>query len=301
MRVRGLVRNLGSRSPRRLRTSSAHPPTAGHGAGRVLRRQPHPLAFYNREEALCWSSLIMPRARPISLPICTALVRCAILRPAFAPACRTGLLRGEHSDSGSVEPPRLMLLSSGLTTPELEANFRGMLRESAAGAEPCITMVVTAQMAPSNEADPPSECKPTSAGEKRRRRWYEARKKGRLLGAQLGVEVHCIDCAQTQGTDLEQELEGAHCIWVTGGNTFYLLQHMRSSGKHSKWMPSPWVPRLLLSSRYSHRKGLPPPSAPRARQADPRPSRRGRAVRGLLCWGDRGGALGGDGDVEGVG
>jgi len=123
-----------------------------------------------------------------------------------------------------------MLLSSGLTTPELEANFRGMLRESAAGAEPCITMVVTAQMAPSNEADPPSECKPTSAGEKRRRRWYEARKKGRLLGAQLGVEVHCIDCAQTQGTDLEQELEGAHCIWVTGGNTFFLLQHMRSSG-----------------------------------------------------------------------
>ena len=130
-----------------------------------------------------------------------------------------------------------MLLSSGLTTPELEATFRGMLCEAAAGAEPCITMVVTGQMTPSNEADlsdEASERKPKSAGEKRRRRWYEARKKGRLLGAQLGVEVKCVDCAQTQGGDLEREIEGAHCIWVTGGNTFFLLQHMRSSGKHSQ-------------------------------------------------------------------
>ena len=181
--------------------------------------------------------------RGLSLSLCTALVRGviirgAILRPAFAPAFRAGLpsLRAGHSDSGSVEPPRLMLLSSGLTTPELEATFRGMLCEAAAGAEPCITMVVTGQMTPSNEADlsdEASERKPKSAGEKRRRRWYEARKKGRLLGAQLGVEVKCVDCAQTQGGDLERELEGAHCIWVTGGNTFFLLQHMRSSGTHS--------------------------------------------------------------------
>ena len=174
----------------------------------------------------------------LSLPLLTALVRGAILRPAFAPACRAGLLRGGHSDGSSVEPPRLMLLSSGLTTPELEATFRGMLHEAAAGADPCVTMVVTGQMTPSNEAavlpDEASERKPKSAGEKRRRRWYEARKKGRLLGAQLGVEVRCVDCAQTQGADLERELEGAHCIWVTGGNTFFLLQHMRSSGKHSQ-------------------------------------------------------------------
>ena len=92
-------------------------------------------------------------------------------------------------------------------------------------------------MTPSNEAGPPdgtSGRKPRSAGEKRRRRWYEARKKGRLLGAQLGVEVRCVDCAQTQGAELERELEGARCIWVTGGNTFFLLQHMRSSGAHSQ-------------------------------------------------------------------
>ena len=106
-------------------------------------------------------------------------------------------------------------------------------------------------MTPSNEAGPPdgaSGRKPKSAGEKRRRRWYEARKKGRLLGAQLGVEVRCVDCAQTQGAELERELEGARCIWVTGGNTFFLLQHMRSSGAHSQWMPSPRLPRPRPSS-----------------------------------------------------
>ena len=102
---------------------------------------------------------------------------------------------------------------------------------------PTQTRTLTGQMTPSNEAGPPdgaSGRKPKSAGEKRRRRWYEARKKGRLLGAQLGVEVRCVDCAQTQGAELERELEGARCIWVTGGNTFFLLQHMRSSGAHSQ-------------------------------------------------------------------
>ena len=201
--------------------------------------------------------------RGLSLPLCAALARGATLRPAFAPVCRAGPLRGVVSPA---EPPRLMLMSSGLTTPELEATFRGMLHEAGAGADPCITMVVTGQeeietltltftltrsltqtptltrtltgqMTPSNEAGPPdgaSGRKPKSAGEKRRRRWYEARKKGRLLGAQLGVEVRCVDCAQTQGAELERELEGARCIWVTGGNTFFLLQHMRSSGAHSQ-------------------------------------------------------------------
>ena len=78
----------------------------------------------------------------LSLPLCAALARGATLRPAFAPVCRAGPLRGVVSPA---EPPRLMLMSSGLTTPELEATFRGMLHEAGAGADPCITMVVTGQ------------------------------------------------------------------------------------------------------------------------------------------------------------
>ena len=80
--------------------------------------------------------------RGLSLPLCAALARGATLRPAFAPVCRAGPLRGVVSPA---EPPRLMLMSSGLTTPELEATFRGMLHEAGAGADPCITMVVTGQ------------------------------------------------------------------------------------------------------------------------------------------------------------
>ena len=164
-----------------------------------------------------------------ALSLCAALVRgVGISRPAVGRV--PSLLM--HSDIA--KPPRLMLLSSGLTTPHLEATFRGLLHEAAAGSKPCITMVVTGQMTPSNEAgakasrasrlalhmhnfalhvhsplhacpllgadlpDEASDRKPKSAGEKRRRRWYEARKKGRLLGERLGVDVHCVDCAHTQ-------------------------------------------------------------------------------------------------------
>ena len=104
-----------------------------------------------------------------------------------------------------------------------------MLGDAAAGAPPSVTMVVTGQMAPSNETPEPGR-KPRSAGELRRRRWADARKKGRLLGEQLGIEVKCVDCARTQGDELAKEVGDAHCLWVTGGNTFFLWQHMRASG-----------------------------------------------------------------------
>ena len=155
-----------------------------------------------------------------------------VARPSGSGTLRPTEPGGRRSNPGaSAEPlpaPRLLLLSSGLATPELESTFRSMLNEAAAGAQPSITMVVTGQMAPSNET-PEGERK-KSPGERRQRRWADATKKGRVLAAQLGVEIHCVDCAKTQGEELARSLHGASCIWVTGGNTFFLWQHMRASG-----------------------------------------------------------------------
>ena len=65
-----------------------------------------------------------------------------------------------------VREPRLLLVSSGLTTPELRSSFHKMLeRASAPGVTPKIAMLVTAQMAPSGTVSK------RSPGELRRRRW----------------------------------------------------------------------------------------------------------------------------------
>ena len=125
--------------------------------------------------------------------------------------------------------PRLLLVSSGLTTPSLEASFHRMIRcVSPDAAEPKIAMLVTASMCGSS-SDGSSKRSP---GELRRRRWADARKKGRDIETQLGVPVECIDCARE---DLPAErymkpLATAECIWVSGGNTFYLWHWMKRSG-----------------------------------------------------------------------
>jgi hypothetical protein len=47
----------------------------------------------------------------------------------------------------------------------------------------------------------------------------------------LGVPVKCIDCAREQAlNDARSALSQAGCIWVTGGNTFFLWHSMRASG-----------------------------------------------------------------------
>merc|ERR1719291_1569914 len=74
-----------------------------------------------------------------------------------------------------------------------------------------------------------------SPGELRRRRWADARKKGRELQARLcaelgRVEVDLIDCARDDEQRLTEVIERAQCIWVAGGNTFLLWHHMRRSG-----------------------------------------------------------------------
>ncbi len=127
---------------------------------------------------------------------------------------------------GAASAPRLILTSSGLTSASLESSFHSILARCTyeASVEPKVAMLVTAQMAPSGK---PSTRSP---GDLRRRRWADARKKGRELAAQIGLPVECVDCnTQYPKGDLSL-LETAPVIWVTGGNTFFLWQHMRESG-----------------------------------------------------------------------
>ncbi|KAL1527032.1 hypothetical protein AB1Y20_015719 [Prymnesium parvum] len=136
----------------------------------------------------------------------------------------------------SVDSPvrRLMLTSSGLTTPQLEQKFRQLMEASTPPSAPSrIAMIVTAQLAPSVQETASPDAALTSKrspGELRRRRLADARKKGRLISAQLGVPVECIDCLRVEPAELRASLEGASCIWVTGGNTFFLWQAMRRTG-----------------------------------------------------------------------
>ena len=172
-----------------------------------------------------------------------AMLLCSGLRggPLLA---RTYLRRSASSAaSGAPTPRRLLLTSSGLTTPQLEASFQRMLKRAADGGagSASIAMLVTAQLAPSTSrvtqrdddggalvVQPSSKRSP---GELRQRRWADACKKGRELQARLGVPVKCIDCTREQAlNDARSALSQAGCIWVTGGNTFFLWHSMRASG-----------------------------------------------------------------------
>lgn len=132
--------------------------------------------------------------------------------------------------SGANTSPRLLLTSDGLTTARLQQSFHRMLDKACDGAssDRSIAMLVTAAMVSSNEDSK------RSPGDRRRRRWADARKKGRELEARLGVPVECIDCARPETiADAERALERAGCIWVSGGNTFFLWHWMRESGVSS--------------------------------------------------------------------
>ena len=81
--------------------------------------------------------------------------------------------------------PRLLLVSSGLTTPTLKESFHRMLSQSSPGNSPKVAMLVTASMCGSGEQSTGKR----SPGQLRQRRWADARKKGKELEQVLGVEV----------------------------------------------------------------------------------------------------------------
>lgn len=46
----------------------------------------------------------------------------------------------------------------------------------------------------------------------------------------LGIELECLDLAATSPAEIQQKLANHTAVYITGGNTFYLLEHMNSSG-----------------------------------------------------------------------
>lgn len=150
------------------------------------------------------------------------------------------LLLRSGASLASSPTSRLFLTSSGLTTPLLRAKFGSMLRtaadSSASGETLRIAMLVTAQMASSAPATAATAASKRSPGELRRRRWANARKSARDfqedLTAFMGapVQVDPIDCARDHLSQLTSAIESSQCVWVCGGNTFFLWHHMRRSG-----------------------------------------------------------------------
>lgn len=173
----------------------------------------------------------MPLARLLALACCGGALRTAsqrLITPRWA--SRLASPRASMTDSF---PPRVLLTSSGLTSPSITQSFHRLLEDSRhPDVSPRIVMVVTAQLAPSvRESSVDSSTGPRrSPGELRRRRWADARKKGRVISKELGVPVECIDCIRSDSGELRAALERSNCIWVTGGNTFFLWQAMRHSG-----------------------------------------------------------------------
>ena len=122
-------------------------------------------------------------------------------------------------------PSRVILTTRGITE-DLAPTFVKLLREVSAGEEPTIAVIVTATMAG-----------PAAQFSERRGEVLEsaAAKPDALirveeLSMRLGARVELVDAAHDSPAMMEEVLGRSHCIYVLGGNTFYLLHHLRRSG-----------------------------------------------------------------------
>ena len=133
----------------------------------------------------------------------------------------------------TIQPnPRLLLTSAGISTQNHKEAFCDLFKLAKdAAQQPRVTVLATAMMAPSN-----SKNTNRSPGELRRRRWADARKKVNVLQTYISelvgeqIDVTCVDCARDEIEIVEEALCASRCIWVTGGNTFYLWHNVRASG-----------------------------------------------------------------------
>ena len=111
--------------------------------------------------------------------------------------------------------PRIFLTTRGITA-DLVATFSRVLNQVAAGEKPTIAVIFTAMMAT------PQSSASALALEK-------VQEQVQLLST-LGARIDLIDCAHDSEETMAEVLQRSHCIYVLGGNTFYLLHHMRRSG-----------------------------------------------------------------------
>lgn len=119
---------------------------------------------------------------------------------------------------------RVLLTSNGLSTPSLKFAFWAALAESTGGKsrhEAVMAYVPTAKLAPTNDDEDDDSCDPAE----------EVQRRAAVLSEQLGLgSVRLVDLAVTQAVDLQLALAGVDCVYVEGGNTFWLLHHLEQSG-----------------------------------------------------------------------
>lgn len=133
------------------------------------------------------------------------------------------------TEDGSKNQPRLILTSTGLTSPSLESRFHKMLSSAQSGTDQPKRIVYLAT--PLTALTGQSETNKTVA-QRLKKKWQNARRGAKELGQELGVEVECVDCSKDgqRLEDCKKAISTAQCIWVPGGNTFWLWYHMRRTG-----------------------------------------------------------------------
>lgn len=126
--------------------------------------------------------------------------------------------------------PRVFLLSKTICSSNFQQKFERAVDEAMAnnaGVTRSIAMLATASMVPKSTTTSSSRVPGLN------HRWVTALERARTVKAATGLPVHVIDCAEKDRVaECMRVLERSACIWIGGGNTFYLWYWMKKSGAH---------------------------------------------------------------------
>lgn len=147
---------------------------------------------------------------------CTALLVGLLLSSAGGSSNVGGSIASSSSEVAT-HKPRVMLTTQGVNSEPLLRTFRRLLREAVpdSAAEPVIALVVTAAVAPCSE----HQCDQRAV----------VGDVVQHLSHQVGARVLVVDASE--GADeMAAAIRESHCIYVLGGNTFFLWHHLQRSG-----------------------------------------------------------------------